>query len=353
MRLRRKFSRGQMFVVMTLALTALLGALALGTDVAVIYLNWMQLRKAADSAALAGAAFLGPFAVAPVVSSSCSWGGGGTPAYDIACTYAENNGIGPGEILSIGPAMALPPTAIVPPGAETLQISLRRSAIPMFFARLVMPAGSTFAAAVDATAVGPAPLQTITQGMFPAGLAIAPSTTLAYPQPVTLMSGGNLAWLDLPICSPIGSPPPAGARGDGANLASNITSGSTCSYSIGDMIRVASSNQVGDHSADIDLAMGGRILDPSLPPPSLDQLNSSDPQVAVVPLVQLTESAGREGRTHQTATIIGFATLWLMSYTDVANAQTVNGDFMQYTDQYGIGGAPVAYGAYSKPFLID
>ena len=63
MRLRRKFSRGQMFVVMTLALTALLGALALGTDVAVIYLNWMQLRKAADSAALAGAAYLGPFAV--------------------------------------------------------------------------------------------------------------------------------------------------------------------------------------------------------------------------------------------------------------------------------------------------
>jgi uncharacterized membrane protein len=75
MRLRRKFSRRQMFVVMTLALTAFLGALALGTDVAVIYLNWMQLRKAADSAALAGAAFLGPFAAAPAVSSSCSWGG--------------------------------------------------------------------------------------------------------------------------------------------------------------------------------------------------------------------------------------------------------------------------------------
>jgi hypothetical protein len=351
----RKFHRGQMFVVMTLALTALLGALALGTDVAVIYLNWMQLRKAADSAALAGAAYLGPFAATPPASAACAWGGGGNPAYDVACSYAETNGVAPGEILSIGPAMTLPSNETVPAGAQTLQVSLRRSTIPMFFASLVMPSGSKFAAAVDATAVGPAPIQTMTQGMFPAGISVAPSPSLDYPQSVSLMTGssGNLAWLDLPACSPVGSLPPAHPHDRGANLASEITNGSTCSYTIGNIIRVVSNTEFSNHSADIDQAMWQRIPNPNLPPPSLTQLNSADPQVAVVPLVQMGTASGPNGTTHQTATILGFATLWLMNYNDAGSSQTVGGDFMQYTDQYGLGGAPVDYGAYSQPFLID
>jgi hypothetical protein len=337
---------------MTLALTALLGALALGTDVAVIYLNWMQLRKAADSAALAGAAYLGPFAATPAASIGCSWESGGNPAYDIACSYAESNGIAAGEILSIGPAAALPPAATIPPGAETLRVSLRRSAIPMFFARFVMPPGSTFAAAVDATAVGPAPIQTITRGMFPAGLTVTPSTSRTYPQSVSLLAGGsgsNLTWLDLPACTPAGSLPPAHSHEHGANLADDIANGSTCSYSIGDTIRAVSAADFSDHAADIDHAMWLRIPNHNLPAPALDQLNSADPQVAVVPLVALSPS----GHGQQTATVLGFATLWLMDYNDLASSQTLTGEFMQYTDQYGVGGAPVAYGAYSRPFLVD
>jgi len=343
-----------MFVVMTLALTALLAALALGTDVAVIYMNWMQLRKAADSAALAGAAYLGPFAATPPASAPCAWGGGGNSAYDVACSYAESNGVAPGEILSIGPATTLPPDQTVPSCAQTLQVSLRRTTIPMFFASLVMPSGSNFAAAVDATAVGPAPIQTMTQGMFPAGLiGVAPSSTLDYPQPVSLTSGssGNLAWLDLPACNPVGSPPPAHPGDHGANLANDITNGSTCAYSIGNAIDVVSASEFSNHSADIDSAMLNRIPDPNLPPPSLEQLNSSDPQVAVVPLVHTGSTTGPGGKTHQTATIVGFATLWLMNYAP--NSQTITADFMQYTDQYGVGGGPVDYGAYSQPFLID
>lgn len=356
MQLRRKFHRGQMVVIMTLALTALLGALALGTDVAVIYMNWMELRKAADSAALAGAAYLGPFTIAPPASTACNWGGGGSPAYDVACSYAENNGVAPSEILSIGPAATLPSNETVPPGAQTLQVSLRRSSIPMFFASLVMPSGSNFAAAVEATAVGPAPIQTMTQGMFPLGLiGVAPSQSLDYPQPVSLMSGSgaNLAWLDLPACSPVGSPPPARTRDHGANLANEITSGSTCSYSIGNTLTTVSTNEFSDHSADIEQAMWQRIPNPNLPPPSLEQLNSADPQVAVVPLVQMGSSTGPGGRTRQTATILGFATLWLMNYSDAGTSQTIGAEFMQYTDQYGVGGGPVDYGAYSQPFLID
>ncbi len=36
--------RGQIAVVMTFAIATLLGAMALGTDVAVMYFNWVQLR---------------------------------------------------------------------------------------------------------------------------------------------------------------------------------------------------------------------------------------------------------------------------------------------------------------------
>jgi uncharacterized membrane protein len=52
--------RGQIAVVTTFAIATLLGAMALGTDVAVMYFNWVQLQKGADAAALAGAFYLIP-----------------------------------------------------------------------------------------------------------------------------------------------------------------------------------------------------------------------------------------------------------------------------------------------------
>ena len=42
----------------TIVLPVLLGAMALGTDFAIIYLNWSMVQKAADAAALAGASQL-------------------------------------------------------------------------------------------------------------------------------------------------------------------------------------------------------------------------------------------------------------------------------------------------------
>ena len=56
----RKFrgSRGQIAVILAIVLPVTVGAIALGTDFAVMYLNWVQLQKAADSAALAAASYL-------------------------------------------------------------------------------------------------------------------------------------------------------------------------------------------------------------------------------------------------------------------------------------------------------
>jgi uncharacterized membrane protein len=44
-----------MGAILTLFIGVLLGAMALSTDVGLLYFNWMQLQKAADAAALAGA----------------------------------------------------------------------------------------------------------------------------------------------------------------------------------------------------------------------------------------------------------------------------------------------------------
>jgi Flp pilus assembly protein TadG len=53
-----RHARGQMMVVFALAAVTLVGVMALGADVGVLYYNWGELQKAADAAALAGAAQL-------------------------------------------------------------------------------------------------------------------------------------------------------------------------------------------------------------------------------------------------------------------------------------------------------
>lgn len=50
--------RGQVLILVAIGMVAILGALALCTDVAIFYFNWSQLRKEADAAALAGASYL-------------------------------------------------------------------------------------------------------------------------------------------------------------------------------------------------------------------------------------------------------------------------------------------------------
>jgi uncharacterized membrane protein len=53
-----RFKRGQAVVILTLVIPALVGAVALGTDVALFYYNWIKLKKAADAAVVGGASYL-------------------------------------------------------------------------------------------------------------------------------------------------------------------------------------------------------------------------------------------------------------------------------------------------------
>src|SRR5207253_2812412 len=58
MNILRRWPRGQIAVVFTFSIVALLGIMALGTDLSVSYQQWAILQKAADAAALAGANYL-------------------------------------------------------------------------------------------------------------------------------------------------------------------------------------------------------------------------------------------------------------------------------------------------------
>ena len=89
-----KFRKGQMAVVMTLAIATLLGVMALGADVGVMYYQHLLLQKGADAAALAGANYLSEnltgesFATANVNQNCTNLQ---DDAQKAACTYAMNN----------------------------------------------------------------------------------------------------------------------------------------------------------------------------------------------------------------------------------------------------------------------
>jgi hypothetical protein len=82
---RHPFKRGQVAVVLILVMFPLLGAIGLGSDIALLYVHWGIAQKAADSAVLAGAGYL------PNHPST---------AQTAATNYATKNGLKTGEIIS-------------------------------------------------------------------------------------------------------------------------------------------------------------------------------------------------------------------------------------------------------------
>src|SRR5207245_1894759 len=80
---RSRVSKGQIAVIMTICLPVLIGVIGLGADLGVLYFNWVQLQKAADAAALAGASQLTGDTTTTTNSSVVSTG----------TQYAQSNGI--------------------------------------------------------------------------------------------------------------------------------------------------------------------------------------------------------------------------------------------------------------------
>jgi putative Flp pilus-assembly TadE/G-like protein len=338
--------KGQVAIVFTLVIATLLGVMSLGADVGVLYYSALQMQKASDAAALAGASYFGPNAPP---KPSCSWSSGSSNAQNAACDYVLNNGIAKGYITKINsPAVGV---ATVPGGAQSVQVQLKRTDIPVFFGRVI--GLSNMAAIGNATAIGPMPIKTLTRGLFPVGVQYP--NTMTYGTTLTLSeksSGtfgpGNWGWLDFPQCSPVGSAPPASYHGGGVpNLTTNITNGSTCAYSVGDAITPETGAK--GNSTQPANAINALIGSGNPPPSDPNQISISDPQLVIVPLVDWNGTSG----SSTTILVKGFAAVWLTSLTGNGAAITLTGQFVKVVDNYGMGGAGTDYGSYSPPVLVQ
>jgi Flp pilus assembly protein TadG len=157
MKPRSDYMKGQIAVVMTFAIATLLGAMALGTDVAVMYFNWVQLQKAADAAALAGAFYLVPtnsvnFPLASIAAGCANAQAVNQTSSDdparAACTYAVNNNMAndANDLKIYEPGIDLPASAPTP----NVEVWVNRSNIPYFFGKVI--GLSTYNVSAKATA---------------------------------------------------------------------------------------------------------------------------------------------------------------------------------------------------------
>jgi hypothetical protein len=322
-------SKGQTLVIVALMLPALLGALALGTDVAVFYFNWVQLQKAADSAALAGANYLPD---------------NPTQATSTANQLAQNNGIKASEILSTTVA------------ADDLSISIRlQRTVPYYVARVLgLTNGVVATSATAAPQFPPTTMNATSPAQVPVGgdnngangnicaaigtcslipIGLDSNTTYGDGNQITLQQGeiGPGNW-DLLALGGVG----------GNNLRTNIANGYNSLVSVNDWVTTEPGKKVGpvdqgfqdrlDNAASVDAS--GTYSSHAL----------TNPRVMVLPIVDWEHQNGRSS-----VEVKAFATVWLDSYNK--GAVTVHFISQVNANTYGSPGAPY-FGARGTPVLI-
>src|SRR6059058_683623 len=152
--------RGQTIALVALTIVTLLAMAALAIDVVTLYVAKGEVQRAADAAALVAAK---AFVDSGVTSD---------PANTSLQTLAENmatagiNGILPqNKVAGAAPALVGTPTfdfSTARPGNPQVTVSLQRTGLPIFFARIWRSAAATVTASAKAEAYNPANSQTTT-----------------------------------------------------------------------------------------------------------------------------------------------------------------------------------------------
>jgi hypothetical protein len=327
--------RGQMMVFYSGIIAVLLGAIALSSDVGVMYFNWQQIRTAADASAIAGALQFLPTAPAVPPAAGCP---SSPTTNSAACTYAVNNSAKVSETTITVPAPNPPASVPAAFRSQTIQVTINRTDIPVLFGR-ALGMTTPYQASVTAVAVGPLPLSGA-RNPFPAGLPASSGAGLKYGQQIQLVNAdpsnkngsygpGNWGWLDL--------------AGTGAsNIANNITSGCGCQINVNDFVGPATGEEWGQVSKAVD----SLITNPGLAPANL---TGNESQLVTVPIVTPFSNGNTQVQ------VLGFAEMWLVSnITKASNGQTLTVEFVKYVPNDGVaGGASNDFGAYSKPVLVE
>ena len=322
-------NRGQTLVLVALIIPALLGAIALGTDVTVFYFNWVQLQKAADAAVLGGASYL------PDNPST---------AQSTANQLAKSNGVKASEIVS---------TTL---GAGDLSISIKlQRTVPYYFARaLGLTSGTITTAASAAPQYAPSTLNATSPSQVPPGgdnggangstcntiaacgllpIGLDYNTTYTDGQTITLQQGqlGPGNW-DLLALGGVG----------GSNLRTNIADGYNSMLTVGDWVTTEPGKKVGP----VDQGFQDRLdaaasTDPS-GTSSAHTLN--DPRVVVMPVVDWEHPNGRTQ-----VQVKAFASVWLNSYNNGQVSVTFISQVI--ANSFGDPNAPY-FGSRGNPILI-
>ena len=332
-------SKGQMAVMYAGIVAAMLGATALGADVAVMYVNSIQLQKAVDSAAIAGATYMTGLAFSQTPASGCTPANGYTDdAKKAACTYAYNNGIDP-SITGIT-------LNVTEPTLTTLKVTAQHTGLPYYFGKVI--GLNTYNVSVTSTGQASLAVGTVKNGMFPVGLQCNDPCTLSNMDPgqsvnfgqkfVGGLAPGNWQFLDL---------------GNGDNgLGTNIDQGATGSFTIGDPLTSETGNK--GNSSNVRTGLADRLskCHPIADPCSASGGNPSnipagDACLVVVPAVDYHACTGS-----CSITIEGFALVYLEPATTTGTS--INGCFVKAVAADTITSATAPQlGAEMPPTLIN
>jgi hypothetical protein len=306
-------SPGQIMIVYAVAVAGLLAAAALGTDVAVMYVNWQHAQKVADAAALAGANYLqtngGNNAYNGTVTTGCN-GDDSTDAGKAACTYAVNNGL---------PAATV---TISEPTSSTIKVVATQSSLPYYFGSVMGTATYSVSAAALANSPGPT---TSCNGcpLIPLGLqctAPCPAGALVAGEPVSFGTkfvssvinlAGNWGWLDL-------------TGTGGKTLQTDLSNGASGTYSVGQTVWT----DTGAKTGPVNSGMNSRTSQcPTIADPcsggNPSDIPAGDPCLVVVPVVDFA-TASKNGTT--ALTIESFAEVYLDPSTTTGTS--INGCYV-------------------------
>lgn len=325
----RSISRpsGQIAVVYALAAVALLGGLAMGTDVALMYANWETLQKAVDVAALAGANYL------PEQPNR---------AQTTAVNYATANGLTSAEVGT--PSISNSNQQITVSASRTVSYRFGRvlglrSQLLSVTATAAVPGTSCIGNGCNnPSTASPTYGTTVGQyGLVPIGLQA--STSYQYNTAVQLAYNGN---------SPTGQWGPGnwgylqlGSPG-GMTLRQNIANGYSGPIQVSNWVNSQTGLQIGNGGNGLqDRIDSANESDPS---GTFSSHTLLDPRVLFVPMVDWNSPNGTSG-----VQVVGFAALWL----DSVNGSQINAHFISQVAPESLPNTSSPYaGTRGAPILI-
>ena len=325
-------ARGQVAVLYAGIIAVLIGAIALGADVSVMYFNWQQLRGAADAAVLAGANYL---------PDSAS-------AQNAAVQYAEMNGVQASEIVG---------TPQVSADGLSLQMTVTRT-VPYLFAQALGMANATMN--VTSTA-GIAQNGSGGRGMLPIGLSCPGGGSSGNCNSSKYVVGTTYSMKQ--DQSQTSLPGNWGALALGGNGASVYRQNLEDGYvgPVESAVATEPGNIVGPTGDGITARItAGVNADPSIgagsAPPSGAALSSYeyDPRFVVLPMVDYSGGkGGKNGNGNNPGSglpVVEYAQMWLLGTS--GNNATVNAVFMGTIADPSSGSTVANFGMLS-PVLIN